>query len=153
MRPAGPRRRAAALPAAALPAAFALLLGGCVQLFVHDGRERGWLVEESGRIILHYRPLSWSGLPSPSPGTAADIVAEQEAAYTAILSRLQVSFTGRVHIYLYNRDEAEKSIGTDGGGHAVGEFQAIYYTYFPLESIRMYRGEGGTSRTSSGCTS
>ena len=135
-------RGARLLPLTAVVAA--LLLNGCVQLFVHDGREGTWEVEEGSRIILHYRPADYSRLPSPTPDTAAAIVAEQEAAYAAILQRLEASFSGQVHLYLYNRDEAEEVIGTSGGGHAIGEFQAIYYTYFPVERARLYRGPGGS---------
>ena len=35
-----------------------------------------------------------------------------------------------------------RSSAPAAGGHAIGEFQAIYYTYFPVERARLYRGPG-----------
>jgi hypothetical protein len=84
-----------------------------------------------GKILLYFRFEGFSEQPSPSIEETDSLVNQQNFYYTAICDSIGRDFSEKVTIYLYNRDEAEKHIGTDGGGHAIPKLNTIYYTYLP----------------------
>jgi len=105
------------------------LLTSCTDFIADVDHQKDWKTEEYGNILLHYRPEGFSSSPSPSAQEAKRIVQNQNVYYRGIQDSIRRSFHDKVLVYLYNQDEADALIGTDGGGHAIPKFNCYYYTY------------------------
>ena len=106
-------------------------LSSCTDFFADVNLQKEWKEMESGKIIVHYRPEGFSSALSPDEETVRSILDNQNLYYRAIQDSIGRSFNDRALIYLYNKDEGEKLIGTDGGGHAIPKLNSFYYTYLP----------------------
>lgn len=105
------------------------LFTGCTEFFAGPDLQNNWKIAEYEKIVLHYRPEGFSGTESPTAEEAATIAANQYFYYQEIQDSIGKEFDDLVLIYLFNKDEAEKHIGTDGGGHSIPKFNAFYYTF------------------------
>jgi len=110
-------------------AGYLFVFARCTDFIAGVDRQDDWKVIESGKIQLYYRAGDFSSAPSPGQQVAGRIVQNQNVYYQGILKRIQVSFTDKVMIYLYNEDEADELIGTNTGGHAIPKYNTYYYTY------------------------
>jgi hypothetical protein len=104
-------------------------LTSCTDFIADVDHQKEWKTLESAHVLLHYRPKGFSSSPSPAGQEAARIVENQNVYYRAIQDSIRRTFHDKVLIYLYNQDEADQMIGTDGGGHAIPKFNCFYYTY------------------------
>ena len=106
-------------------------LTSCTDFFADVNLQKEWKEMESETIIVHFRPEGFSSSPSPDEETVRSILDNQNLYYRVIQDSIGRSFNDKVLIYLYNKDESEKLIGTDGGGHAIPKLNSFYYTYLP----------------------
>lgn len=103
----------------------------CTDFFAEVNLQKKWMEMESENIVVHYRPEGFSSSQSPDDETVQTILNNQNFYYRAIQDSIHSSFNDRVLIYIYNKDEGESLIGTDGGGHAIPKLNCFYYNYLP----------------------
>ncbi|MBS3777533.1 MAG: hypothetical protein KGY70_20235 [Bacteroidales bacterium] len=106
-------------------------LSSCTDFFVDVSLQKEWEEMESENIVIHYRPEGFSASPSPDENAVQTMLENQNYYYHAIQDSIQRSFSDKVLIYIYNKDEGKSLIGTDGGGHAIPKLNSFYYTYLP----------------------
>ncbi|MDO9510218.1 MAG: hypothetical protein Q7J34_00535 [Bacteroidales bacterium] len=83
---------------------------------------------------MYTRPLNYSQSTSPDSASIQAIINEQELVIDFINERLNTHFDSKVKIFLYNTDEAQEKIGTNGGGFAsLNKFKKHIYLTFHLE--------------------
>jgi len=102
-----------------------------------------WIVTKSGRVTLYCRPIDYSKSPSPDSLAISNILKEQNDCYNEINNKLKLNDDFEFSIYLFNYDEAQEKIGTNGGGYAKSKKRVIYYTYFnpPIKNAETGRSE------------
>ena len=108
-----------------------IFLSSCTDFIADIDKQKDWKILESGKIVLHYRPKDFSSSPSPTLEEAGKIAKNQNFYYQVVQDSINRSFNDKVLIYLYNRDEAEEMIGTNGGGHSIPKLNTFYYTFIP----------------------
>ncbi|MBS3771860.1 MAG: hypothetical protein KGY69_16535 [Bacteroidales bacterium] len=106
-------------------------LSSCTDFFVDVSLQKEWEEMESENIVIHYRPEGFSASPSPDENAVQTMLENQNYYYHVIQDSIQRSFSDKVLIYIYNKDEGKSLIGTDGGGHAIPKLNSFYYTYLP----------------------
>ena len=106
-----------------------LLLSSCANFIVDIDLQDEWIVAESGKIVLHYRPQNFSSVQSPALEQAQTILHNQNYYYQVIQDSIKRRFNDKVLVYLFNKDEAKRLIGTNTGGHAIPRFNTYYYTF------------------------
>lgn len=109
---------------------FIICLCGCTDLLLDNQADSNWLVKQSGKIAIYYRPINFSKTPSPSSSLVDTMLINQNYLYTRILDTLKAKFSGVVMIYLYNYDESKEKINTNGGGFGITQLLTYHYTYF-----------------------
>jgi len=112
-----------------------LLFTGCTEFFAGPDLQDNWEITEHEKIVLHHRPEGFSGTESPTAEEAATIAANQYFYYQRIQDSIGKEFDDLVLIYLFNKDEAEEHIGTNGGGHSIPKFNAFYYTFLDYQNV------------------
>ena len=108
-----------------------IAVSSCTDFFADVNLQKNWEEMESGKIVVHYRTEGFSSAISPSVEDVQSILKNQNLYYRAIQDSIHQTFTDKVMIYLYNKDEGEDLIGTDGGGHAIPKMNCFYYVYLP----------------------
>ena len=89
-----------------------------------------WIITKGERIILYSRPIGYTKTYSPDSIAIQSIIQEQEQAIDYINQRLNTNFDSKVKIFLFNWDEAEKKMGTNGGFVNLNKFKRhIYFRY------------------------
>jgi len=90
-----------------------------------------WVITKGEKIIVYSRPIGYSKSDSPDSNAIQSIIREQEQVIDLVNQRLKTTFNSKVKIFLFNRDEAKKKIGTDGGGFASlnRSKRHIYFTF------------------------
>ena len=106
-----------------------LVCTSCTDLIVSVTPKEEWALLRSRNINLHYREEGFSKSASPTYEQANYIVEAQKIYYYAICDSIDRFYNEDVLIYLYNYDEAEEKIGTNGGGHALPKLNTYYYTF------------------------
>ena len=104
-------------------------LSSCTDFIAEPDLENEWLVIDNDTIVLHFRPKNYTSAPSPTLTQARSIVDYQQFYYYRIRDSIRTDFRDKVLIYLYNKDEAQGEIGTDGGGHSIPKLNTFYYTF------------------------
>jgi AraC-like DNA-binding protein len=89
-----------------------------------------WVINCGDKIELHTRPIHYSNAASPDSLAILQILKEQNQAIDHINQVLHSSFSSRVQIFLFNKDEAKTKIGTNQGGLADRNKNRICFTYF-----------------------
>ncbi|MFW5916079.1 MAG: hypothetical protein ACOCTM_01260, partial [Bacteroidota bacterium] len=105
------------------------VLSSCTDFFADVNIQKEWKEMESEKIVVHYRPEGFSTAPSPDEEVINTILENQNFYYQVIQDSIQRSFSEKVMIYIYNKDEGKSLIGTNGGGHAISKLNSFYYTY------------------------
>jgi hypothetical protein len=108
---------------------LAFLGTSCTDIIVSVSPKEEWVLKKSRNINLHYRDQAYSSSPSPDLEQVDHIIEAQKIYYYAISDSIDRFYNEDVLIYLYNDDEAEEKIGTNGGGHALPKFNTYYYTF------------------------
>jgi hypothetical protein len=119
-------------------AALGVGFASCTDFIANRDLDSEWQVERAGSVVLHYRAPGYSGSASPDSGVVQTILDNQNRYAQEISDTLNLPFSDAVLIYLYNQDEAEAAIGTQGGGHAIPEFLSFYYTYFDRSHLDLW---------------
>lgn len=101
----------------------------CTDFIASVEKHTDWDVFEHGRVTLYVRPAGYTQTASPDDAAIDRILENQNFYYSNINEFLGLNYSERVHIYLFNLDEAYFSIGTQNGGHAVSDRSTIYYSY------------------------
>ncbi len=105
------------------------VLSSCTDFYADVNIQKEWKQMESGKIVVHYRPEGFSSAPSPDEEVINTMLENQNFYYRVIQDSIQRSFSDKVLIYIYNKDEGKSLIGTNGGGHAIPKLNCFYYTY------------------------
>jgi len=101
--------------------------------------KKKWIKTTKGNITLYTRPSGFSNTQSPDSIKIQNILQEGTNCVEEINRVLEVNFSGEIKVYLYNYDEAEKEIGTNGGGGAIPAKGIILYTNFENNNIDSIR--------------
>jgi len=97
--------------------------------------KKKWIKTHKDYITLYSRPSGFSHSISPDSLKIQNILQEGIDCVEEIKKILEVNFSGEIKVYLYNFDEAEKEIGTNGGGGAIPTKGIILYTNFEKNNI------------------
>ncbi len=92
--------------------------------------KKQWVKTKKENIILYTRPAGFTKTNSPDSAKINAILNEGIACVKEINEILGVDFNSEIKVYLYNYDEAQEQIGTNGGGGAIPAKRKILYTYF-----------------------
>jgi len=89
-----------------------------------------WNRTENNLIIVYSRPEGFTKTNSPDSLDLQKILLEQNQIIDLINQKLNTNFDRKVEIYLFNFDEAEEKMGTNGGGYCSSKKPRIYFTYY-----------------------
>ena len=120
---------------------LALFLSSCTEFIAEIDADKNWELKENGPIKLYYKKQGACEAPSPESHQAQSILDNQKYYYQAIQDSIQKTFSEPVLIYLYNKDQAKKAIGTSGGGLSQSQYMTIYYTF--IHDIKPYTDKFG----------
>jgi len=103
--------------------------------------KKKWIKTKKDYITLYCRPQGFSNSTSPDSLKIQNILQEGINCVEETKKLLEVNFSGEIKIYLYNYDEAEKEIGTNGGGASIPAKGIILYTNFDKNNIYSTRNK------------
>jgi hypothetical protein len=121
--------------------ALVIIFSSCTELIVNLDADKKWQLKTNGPIKLYHKKPGVSESPSPTENQLRSILKNQKHYYHAIQDSIKTSFNEPVLIYLYNKDQAEESIGTSGGGLSQPGYMTIYYTF--IHDISPYTDQYG----------
>ena len=111
-------RRPAAWPRLAVAAALAVASQGCHAILGPSSVDANWRVLDSGRFSFHVRPGSFA---EQNVARLAEVLEDQ---YSHVLRSLDVQYSGRVTLFLYE-SASDAGLASERSGRAYPDTEAL----------------------------